>query len=93
MRWVVAKRTKPCALVISLDGDAQPEIEQYPALTEIRSSAARNGITVMLHFDSSSCSEMDAASANIRHHADSVSDVLDQILHSPESCPHSGINE
>ena len=93
MRWVVAKRTKPCALVIFLDGDAQPEIEQYPSLTKLRASAGRNSITVMLHFDNSSCSEVEAASANIRHHADSVSDVHDQILHPPESYPHLGINE
>ena len=92
-RWVAAKRAKPCALVISLDGDARPAAERDSALTELRSAAARHGVTVLLHFGEPPRSEMNAAIADIRRRADTTSQVLEGILHRPELPQHWGINE
>ena len=94
-RGVAAKRSKPCALVISLDGEVRSAAEKDPALIELRRTAARNGVTVMLHFGELPPSEMNAAITDIHRRAAATSQVYEEIPYWSESTQyrHWGINE
>jgi hypothetical protein len=92
-QWVGLERSKPCALVISLDPDAKPLAETNRSLMELRAAAARNGITVMLQFAEPLLSGLETVFADIRHRANATSPVLDGIMNRIDSNQHWGLNE
>ena len=92
-QWVALKRSRPCSLVVSLGADAKALGESHPALLDVRSEAARNGLTVLLQYGDAPRPEQNAVIADIRYRADTASLVLKQILQLPEPHPHWGLNE
>ena len=92
-QWVGLRRSQPCALVISLDTGCQAEGELAPALAELCSEAAGNGMTILLQFGDPQSSEMKAVTPNIEGRADSTSQVPETVLHRPSFYRQWGINE
>ena len=82
-KWIGVKRTRPCALVISLDGDSQPVGDLGPALVELCSEAARNRMTVLLQFGDAFPSDMDDVVLDIHRRADRASQVPETVFHRP----------
>jgi hypothetical protein len=91
--WVRLKRTKPCALVISLDPEAKPLAETNSSLEELRTVAVRNGLTVMLQFEEPECSDMETVIADIRRRANTLPHVFDELVFHTDQYRHWGLNE
>lgn len=91
--WVGRKRTKPRALVISLDFEAQSLVETNPTVAVLRSTAVRSGFTVLLHFGEPTRSKLDAAVADLHSREPSTLHIPDESQQRPDSYRGWGINE
>jgi hypothetical protein len=92
-QWVSLERSRPCALVISLDPGTRPSDETHPSLNNVTSAAARYGLTVLYQHGEVPHTEMTAVVANIQHRADAMAPVLEEILNRPDPNWGWGINE
>lgn len=70
-QWVNLKRAKPRALVISLDAGVKPQAAANMTLSELRSAADRNGVSVMLHFGD--LARPDTSNADLRSRSPFIS--------------------
>jgi hypothetical protein len=91
-QWINLKRTKPRALVISLDAEAKPHAAANATLTELRSAADRNGVCVMLHFGELTRPKSEVGRADVRSRSPFISHY-DAFHQSPNPHPQWGINE
>jgi hypothetical protein len=94
-QWVGLKRSKPCALVISLDDDAKPLADKNPSLAELRAVATRTGIAVLLQFAEPASPIIGVTIADIQRRANSSSHIMGEVLRQqdPQPYPRGRINE
>jgi hypothetical protein len=90
-QWVGLKRCKPCAAVISLDPEDKEQAGSYAWLTELCSTAAGSGMTVMMQFAGPPGFDTEFAIAEIRRRADTPFHLFDESMHGLDSHPNSDL--
>ena len=92
-RCVSRRHRKPRALVISLDSEAKPLTEANHTITQLRATAMRSGVAVLLHYGEPTRPGPDVIVAVLHGSESATRHIPDEVQHWPQSYRDRGINE
>jgi hypothetical protein len=89
--WLDRNPGQPRAVAMCLDGQTRDTTAAKQIQCFLQTFASHAGIEVFVHFNKSSCSELDSAIEGIRYRAETTTALLDETLHrsdssNPRSC-------